>query len=56
MLYIADTQRFVIKPMGGGKCVESHRVIKKLGTKIRKKFGKRKSHLLGRISYMLYIL
>ena len=55
MLYIADIQRFAINPIGGGKCVESHKVIKKMSsTKIRKKFGKRKRE--SSLSYIAYVI
>lgn len=37
MLYIVDIQRFVINPMGGGKCIESHKVIKKVEYKDKEK-------------------
>ena len=37
MLYIVDIQHFAINPIGGGKCIESHKVIKKVDYKDKEK-------------------
>jgi hypothetical protein len=37
VLYIVDIQRLTINPIGGGKCIESHKVIKKVEYKDKEK-------------------
>ena len=57
MLYIADIQRFAINSIGGGKCIESHKVIKKVEYKDKEKVWEKEegiSLVVYRICYIFY--
>lgn len=55
MLYIVDLQRFVINPMGGGKCIESHKVIKTVEYKDKEKvWEKEEPSPWSYIAYVIY--